>query len=192
MYNKKLNTKGKNIYNKKTFIYEHLLMQNVLIDPSTVSTNLSITSCENPYISHLDHWSRKSSIEVKLALCITVHQRHSRRSCWREQDLIWINNSAVVLKVLEIVVIKWVRALRIKIDPRGETSVLRALSLQCLQELRFNARIRLSVVTTKIVQTIGYHSTLNPPEGMSTCTVFMIYNLFRYVVTKYYILQFLL
>lgn len=38
--------------------FDHLTMQlskTVLVDSSAVSTNLSIGSCEDPYISHLDH-----------------------------------------------------------------------------------------------------------------------------------------
>lgn len=116
----------------RSFTFDDLNMQNLLIDPSAVSTNLSLTSCENPYISHLDHWSCKISKELVLALSKTIHQSYSRRSCRREQDLVWFNHSAVVLKVLEIVVIKWVGARRIKIHPRCEISALRALSSQCL------------------------------------------------------------
>lgn len=131
---------------------EHaIICKTVLVDPSAVSTDLSFSSRENLYISHLDHRSRKISKELILVLRETIHQRYSRWSCGREQDLIWFNDPTVVLKVLEIVVIKWVRARIIKIDPRGETSALRALSSQRLQEFRFNSRVGLSVVTTEIV-----------------------------------------
>lgn len=141
----------------------------LVIDLGALPTDLSVGACQGADVTHLGDGLHKGIEENILVSRICCHQFRVV-SVGHGQYFVRVQNSLPIQKILEVLVVEYVRCHIIKLDRfrRGVRSILGARRLQFLQKLWGNVGVWLFRCTL-VEQSFRDRAAVGFADGVSTC-----------------------